>query len=579
MIKGMMGFDIKFWVNLVLGRIIMDVEKKKKRKNRIKKLIVIDGVIFVLIITCISIINLSTTEGSQLSSHESTSVFGEENNTVSNVSDTFEETSKVGVTTALGALVNSAESSGNDSQEKLDNEGQGQTEQGQIEKEQAEPEKVGNGKETDNSGQASAEQVTEKETKKEIATDNQIEADQEQQNQEQKDGEQLKKEAEVKEVVEGADLLAAGYDYDGAIKKIKAYDKNYLQNEVLAALVQTYKEEKKKLVPFGAYESSSEVSHIFFHSLIYDTGKAFDQDYDSNGYNYYMTTVSEFKAMMQQMYEKDYVLVSIHDVASQVTLEDGTTTYQDGNIMLPPDKKPFVLSQDDVNYYDYMDGDGFASRIIVDENGKLATEMILEDGSTVTGAFDMVPVLEEFIEEHPDFSYHGARGIIALTGYEGTLGYRTDPASKDSKTYKNDIQTVKKVAKAMKEQGWEFACHSNGHRNLQERSYEFLVNDTINWTEYVGNLIGGTDIYIFPYGIDIQSGSKAYSNDKYQYLKESGFNYFCGVYKDPWIQVKKDYVRMTRRPLDGQAMLQFPERLADLFDLSSIIDPARPELK
>jgi hypothetical protein len=34
---------------------------------------------------------------------------------------------------------------------------------------------------------------------------------------------------------------------------------------------------------------------------------------------------------------------------------------------------------------------------------------------------------------------------------------------------------------------------------------------------------------------------------------------------------------MTRRPVDGQAMLEFPERLKDLFDLSTIIDAARPE--
>ena len=42
------------------------------------------------------------------------------------------------------------------------------------------------------------------------------------------------------------------------------------------------------------------------------------------------------------------------------------------------------------------------------------------------------------------------------------------------------------------------------------------------------------------------------------------------------MHIKNDYVRMTRRPLDGQAMLEFPERLADLFDLNEIIDPARP---
>ena len=38
----------------------------------------------------------------------------------------------------------------------------------------------------------------------------------------------------------------------------------------------------------------------------------------------------------------------------------------------------------------------------------------------------MVPLIDSFVKEHPDFSYKGAKGIIALTGYNGILGYRTD---------------------------------------------------------------------------------------------------------------------------------------------------------
>ena len=41
--------------------------------------------------------------------------------------------------------------------------------------------------------------------------------------------------------------------------------------------------------------------------------------------------------------------------------------------MLPEGKKPFVMSQDDVCYYEYMDGDGFASRMIIGEDGKQRT--------------------------------------------------------------------------------------------------------------------------------------------------------------------------------------------------------------
>lgn len=52
-----------------------------------------------------------------------------------------------------------------------------------------------------------------------------------------------------------------------------------------------------------------------------------------------MVTVKEFKEMLRQLYENNYVLVSVHDLVTKVTKKDGTTTYQDGEILLPPNKK------------------------------------------------------------------------------------------------------------------------------------------------------------------------------------------------------------------------------------------------
>ena len=108
---------------------------------------------------------------------------------------------------------------------------------------------------------------------------------------------------------------------------------------------------------------------------------------------------------------------------------------------------------------------------------------------------------------------------------------------------------------------------------------EFLEYDTKQWLEHVGSLVGETNVYVYPYGIDIQSGAKPYNNARFQYLKQSGFTIFCGVEAKPWMQLKDDYVRMQRRPLDGQAMLMYPERLEDLFDLSTVIDIRRPALQ
>ncbi|SHO48831.1 polysaccharide deacetylase family protein [Anaerocolumna xylanovorans] len=386
--------------------------------------------------------------------------------------------------------------------------------------------------------------------------------------------EEEKREEEAEKLLGQADLYAMQYDYDKAISLVKGFD-NYTQVKVLTDALAGYEEKKSTLKRFGAYDSAEQINHIFFHILVADTSKAFDGDYKQKGYNYYMTTVSEFNAMLEQLYDQGYVLVKIHDVAHKVKDADGKESFEAGDIMLPPDKKPLVISQDDVNYYEYMTGDGFARRIVLDKDNNPTTEMVMDDGSVSIGDYDMVPLLEKFVKEHPDFSYKGAKAILALTGYDGSLGYRTnDPKSA---TYKEDQETVKKIVKVMKEKGWEFASHSYGHRDMGKATYSFTVKDTDRWEKEVGSLIGPTDIYIFPFGLDIETTMGHYSSDKFKYLKKLGFDYFCGVFKEPWMQIKDDYVRMTRRPMDGQAMLEFPERLEDLFDLSKVIDKDRPK--
>ena len=182
------------------------------------------------------------------------------------------------------------------------------------------------------------------------------------------------------------------------------------------------------------------------------------------------------------MYDKGYVLVSMHDIAS--INRDGKMVMN--KIMLPEGKIPFVLSQDDVSYYEYMDGDGFASKLIIGKDGKVTNEYIKEDGTIITGSYDVIPILEDFIEEHPDFSYKGAKGVLALTGYNGVLGYRTSKREyADSKTLDQDIATAKSVATAIKNQGWEFASHSWGHRNMGTATFTKMKEDIDRWKSEV----------------------------------------------------------------------------------------------
>ena len=211
-----------------------------------------------------------------------------------------------------------------------------------------------------------------------------------------------------------------------------------------------------------------------------------------------------------------------------------------------------------------------------------------------------MPLLDQFVEEHPDASYKGAKGIIAMTGYNGVLGYRTDIAYKtgenltwDQKAWlekhpdfnwDEECAEAKKVADAIKANGWEFASHTWGHVAVGSASLERIKTDTGKWKAYVEPLVGKTDIIIFAHGEDIGNW-RGYSDDnaKFQYLKSEGFNYFCNVDSSQYyLQIRDNYVRMGRRNLDGYRLWNDVHKganlLDDLFDASQILDPKRTDM-
>lgn len=385
--------------------------------------------------------------------------------------------------------------------------------------------------------------------------------------------------------IEQASLLASQYDYDGAIELLQSQP-DYDSSEEMQNAAAEYENTKAACVEYPL----DQITHIFFHTLIKDTSKAFDGDSDSGGYNQMMATVDEFNRIIESLYEKGYVMVSPHDMAS--VNEDGTMSK--GKIMLPAGKIPFVLSQDDVSYYHYMDGDGFADKLVLDENGDVKAEYVEDDGSVSLGDYDMVPIIDSFVKEHPDFSYHGRKGILAMTGYDGVLGYRTDIAYKTKENlqddqkrflenhpdfdYDADVKNAKKVADALKAEGWEFASHTWGHKNATESSAKELKTDNKKWEKYVAPILGKTDMIFFAFGADIGNW-EGYTSDnaKYDYYKSRGYRYFCNVDASQyWVQITDDYFRQGRRDIDGYRMYYNPEMLSDLFDVSEVWDSSRP---
>lgn len=397
--------------------------------------------------------------------------------------------------------------------------------------------------------------------------------------------------------MEEAAYLAATYDYDGAIEKLNSVE-GAAEDSEIAAKIAEYQSIKDSCVPVNM----NEVTHIFYHSLVVDPERGFAGD-DSlaAGFKQWMTTVDEFNKITQAMYDNGYVLVRLRDLVTQTTDANGNVHFvPNTELKLPQGKKAFVMSMDDLSYYHSYDGRGIASKLVLDENGKPTCEYVQADGTTVTGAYDYIPLLDQFIAEHPDASYKGAKGMIALTGYNGILGYRSDIAYKTRENLTSDQQAwldahpdfnwdnecaeAKKVADAIKADGWEFASHTWGHIRIGDASLERIQTDTEKWRTYVEPLVGPTDTIIFAHGQDL-SDWHDYSgeNEKFNYLKSQGYNFYCNVDSTQYfLQIRDNYVRQGRRNLDGYRLWNDvhgeKNRTSDLFDASQILDPRRTDV-
>lgn len=374
-----------------------------------------------------------------------------------------------------------------------------------------------------------------------------------------------------------AKAYATQYDYDRAIAVLQKYDGSSSDSDIQSA-IETYTQQKAACRAVDV----TTIPHVFFHSLINDdrglteSVVGHDRAWRNDAA---MTTANEFDHIIEDMYKAGYVMVSLDDMCIKTKDSDGVVHIKPNTkLMLPEGKKAFVLSEDDLSYYHtYGIGtQGYATKMLLDKNGEVKCEYTDENGDTKIGDYDVVPRMDTFIKKHPDFSYHGHKGTVAMTGYDGVFGYRTNDYYKDINNpnlskdqvewlkehpkfnWKQDVRDATAVANAMKKNGWTFASHTYGHWNATEKSAEELKQDNERWMKVNHKILGDTDKIIFAFGGDIGgAGDYTPDNAKYAYFKSQGYNIFCNVDGNiGWTQFGDEYMRTGRVALDGFTMYQ-----------------------
>jgi hypothetical protein len=255
-----------------------------------------------------------------------------------------------------------------------------------------------------------------------------------------------------------------------------------------------------------------------------------------------MITVDEFKVILQKLYDNNFILINFQELYAI----DAGGNMKQRPLYLPKGKRPLVLSLDDLNYYESMKGDGFANKLVLDA-GRIRTQVSIPGGFTQnTYDGDVVPIVDAFVQKHPDFSFNGARGIIGVTGYDGILGYRTQLSATTSG---QERVAVLPVVAALKKEGWQFANHSYSHSmDFLRRtiSTTTLAGDIQKWKAEVEPLVGQTNIFIGPYG-------QVFSphDPRRAQLISAGFNVLFGVGLDQYFTYFPTYSMQDRIDIDG----------------------------
>jgi hypothetical protein len=319
-----------------------------------------------------------------------------------------------------------------------------------------------------------------------------------------------------------------------------------------------------------------------------------------DGFNAWMVTTDEFDQITQRLYDAGYVYVRLRDLVVQTTDSEGNVHFAPNTeLKLPAGKKAIVLSIDDCSYYHSYEAAGFPDKLVLDENGKVKCQYTDASGNTTIGDYDVVPRLDSFLAEHPDGSYHGARGIMAMTGYNGVFGYRTDidyllqeNLMEDQRkwldehpdyNYDQDISDATVIANALKEEGWEFASHTWGHLSVTDKSAEALKVDNEKWVATVEPIVGKVDTIIFAHGNDIGSW-EGYSsdNEQYAYYNSAGYHFYCNVDGSVpyWVQITDGYVRQGRIDVDGYRLYLAQNgedpSLSQIIDVNGVFNENRP---
>ena len=390
---------------------------------------------------------------------------------------------------------------------------------------------------------------------------------------------------EAKTIEQDAAVLAGMYDYQGAVSLIDGFSGNLADYPVLQDLRNQYITANDQLV---TWDDPNSVLSLSFQMLIADPDRAFGHEEQGESMLYHYITTSEFSRLLEQLYANNYILVSPDDFVATQSSQAGQEVMTISPLRLPAGKKPLLLTQTNVNYDLFLvdsnndmvpdaESCGFASRLVLDTDGSVTCEYIDAEGQTHAGAYDLIPILDDFIAEHPDFSYRGAKAIIALSGHEGLFGYRTGTEFENylgTAKHDEEVAGAKVIANALIRSGYDLACYTYGNVGYGNMTPDQIQQDQTQWLQEITPIIGQTNTLVFAKVSDIAASNVDYSGDAFEFLKQAGYKNFIGFANNGscWVTVKEDHMRHGRILVTGNNLINNAAWFEEILDPMTVLD-------
>lgn len=348
-------------------------------------------------------------------------------------------------------------------------------------------------------------------------------------------------------------------------------DDNRISNDLLTATRNTS--------PVVTYYGSVEV--ICIRQLIVEPSVAFGNKYVSSTDDLYLTT-TEFQAILEQLYSENYVLV---DAEALVDISNDEYLVEQ-NLKVPEGKKPLIIVVENLDYSVKNVSLGACVKLVLNDQGQVCGQYVNAAGDEVIQrSAESIGILDTFVENHPDFSYNGAKGVISICGYESCFGYVVSEDQVEDHNFAlnaigkpgeniTDIEieanknTVSQIASNLSDNGWKFATSTYGNIDASSASMEDIQNDFDKWETQIGTLLGPVHMIVYPNGNYIKG-----TDERAEYLKAKGYRIFFGIGPNPYYTYGLNYLYYDRTLINGNSMRNTD--LSRLFDVAAVYDENR----